>query len=261
VTHAIRTYPLVFFTLLACIFGWILFIAAGLGAGVPPDNMPLGPIVAAAIVAAGAGRAGLSEWGRRLRTFRASPGWYALAIAAPVAIIIASVLANRAFGAPLPTPSQLAGWIGLPVVFLLFLVLVGIGEEAGWTAFAAPRLLARHTFVMAWVILSAIRIFWHLPLMLTGELPWVLGLAGNAGFQFLLLWIFVRSGGVWFLAALWHAAQNTAGGGFFFQMVQGADRARLGVLMSAAYVLVAAGVFLADRRRLARAGVGQLAGQ
>jgi membrane protease YdiL (CAAX protease family) len=254
----IRAYPLTSFTILACLFGWASFIASALGADVSPENIPLGPIIAAAIVAAGMGRSELREWGRQLVTFRASPGWYALAILAPAAIIIAAVLVNHAFGEPLPAPSQLAGWTALPGTFLTFLILIGIGEEAGWTAFAAPRLLNRHTFIAAWLILSAIRILWHLPLMLTGLLPWVLGIGGNIAFQFLVLWIFVRSGGVWFLAAIWHAVLNTLGGQFFFRMVQGEAQERLGVLMTAGYVLVAAAVFLVDCRRIARTpGAGQ----
>jgi hypothetical protein len=92
------------------------------------------------------------------------------------------------------------------------------------------------------------RIFWHLPLMLTGDLPLALGVGGNIGFQFLVLWVFYRTD-VWFLAAVWHAVVNTTGGEFFFTMVDGADQTRLGVLMSLMYLLVAGAVYLAMRRR------------
>jgi membrane protease YdiL (CAAX protease family) len=251
--RTIRAYPIVSFAVLACLFGWIFFIAAELGAGGPPGNLPLGPIIAAALVAIGLGRAEWRAWTRALRTFRSSIGWYILAILAPVVTIGAAVLTNHAFGAPLPSAAQLAEWTGLPVVFLFLLIFVGIGEEAGWTAFAAPRLLAAWPFVTAWVALSAIRILWHLPLMLAGSLPWVLGVVGNAAFQFLLLWIFLRSGGVWFLTAIWHAVHNVTGGEFLFQMVQGADAARLDLLVTIGYILLAVAVFLWDRRHLVRA--------
>lgn len=253
----IRAYPLTFFAILACLFGWVFLITAALGSDAPPDMNPLGPVIAAAIVAAGMGWAGLKEWGRTLVTFRTSPVWYALAIVAPVAIIVGAVLANAAFGAPLPTSAQLAAWPELLGTFVLFLILIGIGEEAGWTAFAAPRLLNRYSFLTAWLLLSAIRIVWHLPLMLTGDLPLSLGIGGNLAFQFLVLWLFLRSGGVWFLAAIWHAVLNTAGGSFFFPMVQGVDQARLGVLMSAGYLLVAMAVFVLDRCRLVRPTEGR----
>ncbi len=128
--------------------------------------------------------------------------------------------------------------------------MVGIGEEAGWTAFAAPLVLRRHKFINAWLILAAIRVFWHLPLMMTGQLPWTMGIGGNIAFQFLMLWLFRRSSGVWLLAAIWHAMLNATSGGFFFQMVQGPDQARLVLLFTAAYVLVAAAVYLFDHSNL-----------
>ncbi len=146
VTRPIRTYPLTAFTILACLFGWVLFIASALGADVSPDGMPLGPIIAAAIVAVSMGRPEVKAWGRQLVTLRTSPGWYVLAGVAPAALMIAAVLVNSAFGAPLPSPTQLAAWTDLPGNFVAILIFIGIGEEAGWMAFAASRPLSRHTF-------------------------------------------------------------------------------------------------------------------
>ena len=75
-------------------------------------------------------------------------------------------------------------------------------------------------------MLAAIRVLWHLPLMLSGSLPWVLGVGGNIAFQLLMMWMFVRTGGAWFLAAIWHSTLNALGGLFFFQMVEGPDKAQ-----------------------------------
>ena len=249
-TDLIRGYPIAAFAALACLFGWSLYIAAALGADLSPGALPLGPIIAAAIVAALLGRATLGQWGRELTRLRTSPAWYAIALLAPVAVVSVAVLVNHLLGAPLPTTAQLAGWTSLPAEFVGILILIGVGEEAGWMAFAALHLLRRHSFLTAWAILAVIRVIWHVPLMLDGALPWVLGVGGNAAFQFLLLWVFRRSGGVWVLAAIWHAMHNAVGGTFFFQMVDGPDQARLGVLMTGTYALVAAVVYTIDRRRL-----------
>ncbi|HZT99941.1 MAG TPA: hypothetical protein VFA10_09790, partial [Ktedonobacteraceae bacterium] len=100
---------------------------------------------------------------------------------------------------------------------------------------------------------AAIRVFWHLPLMITGQLSLTMGIGGNIAFQFLMLWLFRRSNGVWLLAAIWHAMLNATSGGFFFQMVQGLDQARLGLLFTAAYVLMAVMVYLFDHSKLDRA--------
>jgi membrane protease YdiL (CAAX protease family) len=242
--------PLAFFVILACLLGWMPYFVSAVGGNGSPANLPFAPLVAAVIVSAFLGRAGLKNLWRRLTTVRAAPGWYILAFVAPVVIVSAAVLVNSALGAPLPTAAQLSQWTDLPLLFVVYLIEVGIGEEGGWTAFAAPLVLRRHPFITAWLVLAAIRVFWHLPLMITGQLSWTLGIVGNIAFQFLMLWLFRRSGGVGLLAAIWHAMFNATSGGFFFQMVQGPDKTRLSLLFTAAYVLLAAAVYLFDHRNL-----------
>lgn len=254
IARPIRKYPLTVFFVLACLFGWVLFIWNAIDAGVEANGFPIGPIIAAGIVTAALGRAELLAWARRLVRLRAASNWYAAAVLIPVAIMLAVVAINAALGAPWPTAAQLTGWTVLPGEFLGILILIGIGEEAGWTAFAATWLLHRRSFLGAWAVLAAMRIVWHAPLMLTGDLPWILGVVGNAAFQFVILWLFVRSGQSWFVAAIIHSVLNVLGGSFFFQMVEGADQARLGVLMSVAYARVAVGLYLVDRDRLEGAG-------
>lgn len=62
--------------------------------------------------------------------------------------------------------------------------------------------------------------------MLQGDLDPTIGIVGNFAFQFLVLWLYRRTG-VWFPAAIWHATLNTVGGEFLFPMVDGADQDRL----------------------------------
>lgn len=238
-TRMIRHYPITSFAVLACAFGWMVYALAAVGMGTNPENMPLGPVMAAAVVTACQGREHLREWGRRLRSWSANPWLYAVAIGAPVLIHVSIVGINHLFGAPLPTSAQLADWPQIPVVFLAMLVLVGLGEEAGWTAFAAPILLKRHGLWGAWAVLAFLRIFWHLPLLIAGDMPWMVWLVGNGAFQLIVLQLMRKSDGAWSLAAVWHATLNAFGGAFFFTMVTGADKERLGTLLSLAYALVA----------------------
>ena len=249
ILRPIRNYPIVAFAILACLIGWVQFIVHAPN----PGALPLGPMIAALIVAACLGRDELKEWGRRLGTFRAGLGWYALAFFAPIVIITIVALVNYALGATPPTASQLAIWTDLPGAFIFLLIFVGIGEEAGWTAFAAPMLLRRNSFIKTWLILSAIRIFWHIPLMLSGGLPWVLGTFGNIAFQFLVLWIFQRSNQRWFLTVLSHAILDTVGGNFFFRLLHGTDQAHLAILMSTGFAIVALIVYFLDRNHLDQA--------
>jgi hypothetical protein len=243
----VRRYPLISFTVLACFFGWSIYLAAALGFGSEPSNLPLGPAVAALVVAACQGRAALRAWGRRLVGWAASPWLYAVAVVVPITINLVNITINHLFGAPLPTAAQWATWPQILVGFATMLVMVGIGEEAGWSAFAAPALLRRHGLLPSWLILSAMRITWHLPLMLTGELPWIVGIFGNAGFQLVLLVVFQLRGSRWSVAAVWHSTLNAVGGGFFFAMVTGADQARLGVLLAIAYSVAGGLAYVAWR--------------
>ena len=71
ITRLVRAYPFLSFAVLDCLFGWGVYIAAAFGLGTNPDNMPLGPLFAALVVASMQGREALREWGRRLRSW----GW------------------------------------------------------------------------------------------------------------------------------------------------------------------------------------------
>ena len=245
-----RRFPLTSFVFLACLFGWSFFIADFLTGGSGAENLPIGPFFAALVVVACQGRANLRRWGRQVRSWRAPPRWHLLSVLAPLAIIVLIVSVNHAWGAPLPTSGQLAAWPQVPVNFLVMLVFVGIGEEAAWIAFAAPILLRRHSLLVAGALAAGIRIFWHLPMMLTGSLSWTLGLLGNAAFTMVTLLVLMASGGRWSLVAVWHATLNAASGLFVFTMVTGADRARLGLLLSLAYTVVAVVWYLAGGKNL-----------
>jgi len=115
----VRRYPLVSFAILACLFGWSIFIAAAFGLGSEPDNMPLGPLFAAAIVTAVQGRTALRVWARRLIGWAASPWLYAVAFITPLVVHVVIVLINTALGASAPTTEQLSTWPQLPVNFLI----------------------------------------------------------------------------------------------------------------------------------------------
>ena len=170
----------------------------------------------------------------------------------PIVVHFVNVAINHGLGAPLPTLAQLGHWPEVPVTFVVMLVMVGIGEEAGWTAFAAPLLLRRSGLLGAWVGALRHPDPWHLPLMLNGEMPWVMGIVGNAAFEMIVLQMYVASGGKWSLAAVWHATLNAFGGAFLFTMVTGDDKARLGLLLAGAYAVLAVAAYLVARR--SRAG-------
>jgi membrane protease YdiL (CAAX protease family) len=234
----IRRYPLTAFVVLACLFGWSIWIGIFLAGGHGGGNLPLAPLMAVLVVAPCQGRDAFLEWWGRLRNWRAAPRLYLLALLGPIALHVLIVLVNGGLGAPLPTSSQLTDSWQVPGMFVVLLVLIGIGEEAGWTAFMAPVLLRRHGVLVAWGIASSVRIAWHIPVMISGELPLFLGIVGNAAFTMVLMALLVVRGGNWSLAAVWHAMVNAAGYSFLFTMVSGEDHSRLSVLMAVEYTFV-----------------------
>ncbi len=251
-SRLVSRHPLVSFYVLACLFGWSIFIAAAFGLGSSPDNMPLGPLAAAAIVTACQGRAELRRWARRLVGWAASPGLYALAVLAPVAIALTDTAINHLLGAPWPTAQQWATWPTMGPNLVGMLVMVGIGEEAGWSAFVVPLLARRRGLLASFAILASMRIGWHLPLMVSGMLPWVVGIGGNAGFQLAILVLFQLARSRWTLAVVWHTVLNVFSGGFLFTFVTGADQNRLGVLLGTSYAAVGLGALALWRLRTGR---------
>jgi hypothetical protein len=246
-----RDHPVTCFFVLACVFGWSPYVVGWI-AGAEAQNIPLGPLAATVVVTLGAGGTMWRRWIHTVRSCGMPWRWFAVALLVPVAMHVLQVLINGAFGAPLPTGAQLSTWPDVPVTFLLMLVLVGLGEEAGWTAFATPLLLTRHPFLVVWGLMSLMRIAWHLPLMVGGDLPWALGTLGNAGFQLVLLSVYVLSGYRWGTAAVWHASLNAFGGPWLFQMVAGADRDRLALIMSVAYAVLGIVLGAVALRRVGR---------
>ena len=241
----VRRFPLLTYLALACLFGWSPYITTFLAGGSGAENLPLGPLAATLVVVSCQGREKLRSWGRGLRHWRAAPCWYVLAVVVPVGLQLLMVVINSGLGAPWPTSGQLADWTQVPLNFLGMLILVGFGEETGWALFAAPILLRRHGLLVAWALASAMRIFWHLPLMIGGDLSWWIGTAGNAAFSMVMLLLLLASDGRWTLVAVWHAALNAMSGLFFFTMVTGADLDRLHLLFTGVYVIVAVAAYLA----------------
>ena len=233
----VREHPITAFFVLACTVGWMPYAFTAVGIGANPENLPLGPVIAALVVTSCQGRASLFAWGRSLRRWATSPWLYVVVLGAPVLLDLAIVGVNHLLGAPLPTSTQLNGWHDVPMRFLMMLFFVGLGEEAGWTAFVAPVLLRRHGLFGAFGILAAMRILWHVPLVLSGDMNVIVCIFGNAGFQLIILQLMRRSGGAWTLAAVWHATLNAVGSAFFFSMVTGADKDRLDVLLGVVYAL------------------------
>ena len=225
-------YPLAIFFALAYVISWLLWAPLWLPAfGV--DGLPtlpfhhalgaLGPIAAAFLVsAAETGVAGPADRMRRMGLWRGRLVWVGVALLAPLAVLMLAVV-----GASLVSGERVS-LIGLgrsrefpqlsAVSFLAYnVVSFGYGEEVGWRGFALPRLQARHSALVASVLLTLGWALWHAPLFLYRPGYTSMNAAGVAGWLFslvtgavLLTWLYNGSKGSLLVAALFHAAVDVA---------------------------------------------------
>ena len=244
---AVRRHPLVVFFVLAYALSWWPWILYAFDLS-PLPIVGFGPFLAAIVVlAVTRGKAGVMALLRRMVRWRVSPVWYAVALLLPVAITVAATVLNVLFGAQVPSSAELSGWTGLVPGFFVLLLVPGVGgawEEPGWRGYALPRLQVGRSALLASLILGLLWAFWHLPLMVVGEVNWsdiVLVIAASVVFA----WVFNSASGSVLIAMVMHAMNNTISGSFFGPMFSGADSVRESWLLAALWVAVAIVVVVA----------------
>lgn len=222
----IRRYGLVFFFVLAFAFTWSRWLPeAAAGRGWLNVDIPFwlvllagyGPLLAALLVTALTdGWPGIKDLGARLVRWRVAPRVYLIILLLPVFMQSVGILLHSLVtGRPIVLAPDRQPWIELLSFFpLLFLGFDGIGEEVGWRGFALPRLLARHSPLIASLILGIIWGVWHLAYALApggflSETPFYYVVANTIGLSILHTWIFAQARGSIFTAILFHAWNNT----------------------------------------------------
>ncbi|MEI7643710.1 MAG: type II CAAX endopeptidase family protein [Chloroflexales bacterium] len=161
-----------------------------------------------------------------LTAWRVSPIWYGAALLLPVIISAAGIALMALLGQPLPTfprTEPVRALLPLLVTTFVATLLYGgpLGEEAGWRGFALPRLQARHSPLVASLLLSVVWGLWHVPLHLQGVyhgifpdgLPGILlRIVTTIPTTVLFTWCFNRTrSNLWLVVLLHTAVNNTAG--------------------------------------------------
>ena len=241
---------------MALVLSWLPVIPYALGL-FPAPLLASGPFLAAIItVAAVGGKKGLRAYFRRLIRWRVGVGWYVVAFLAPVAGWAIVAYVNVLLGAAPPPPVQLAGWslIVTSTLGLLINPFGGAWEEPGWRGYALPLLLRRHSALVASALLGVIWALWHIPLFLTGLIPWPDAVLVFA-LSFVFTAIYLHTAGSVLIAFLLHASINGAGE-FFLGLFAAGDRVRMYWIMAAlcAVVVIVAIVVSRDRWRRVPAG-------
>ena len=241
------------FWLLSFVFAWAITLPPALerlgliGSSPVPAGLGIligvAPIAAAAIAAARE-RRGRAYWRSLARLPR--PGWTALlALLLPPLFLAITALLRAALGDPI----QIGFDVQVAMLGLLWVVLA-FGEEAGWRGFALPRLIDRHGFWIGSLILGLAWCVWHYPKLLgspyLGSLSEALPLVALFSLQivvanFIICWLFLRSGGSVLAATIYHASFNTVATAYFL--------AATDLVMTGLMAIVVLAIALFDRPR------------
>lgn len=132
-----------------------------------------------------------------------------------LSVLINYLLTGKASVKGLGTSHELPD--GSLITFILLnIVVIGLGEEAGWRGFALPRLQYRFNALTSSAMLSVAWAIWHWPLFFyTSSGFYTMTLPGIAGWFFslvlgsvLLTWLFNWSGGSIMVCAVFHGVMD-----------------------------------------------------
>lgn len=147
--------------------------------------------------------------------WRVNAVWYAIALVGNAVIWQVAARLSVQTSSELQLPET---WPALLTGFLMVLV-AAIPEEAGWRGFALPRLQSRYGALIASLIIGALAILWHLPLLLTknsvmATYPLVPYFCYLIALSVLYTWLYNNTRGSLLIVIIFHAAANTVGAFF-----------------------------------------------
>lgn len=232
-----RRWPITTFYLLTLAITWPL--------GLLPPGVSIAAIAVAALID---GRREVGALLRRVTVWRVGVRWYLVALLGPVALLTAAASVNVLAGARVAAEGPLVDWLELGKLFGVQVVGVfaGAWEELGWRGFALPRLLKRVSPLTASLGLGVLWAAWHIPLFMSGELPWA-DAAALVVLSILFTAVFVRTKQSVLIAFLMHAAFNGFAG-VAVLWFEGADRVQMYWSMTAVTAVVAVAVISTQAR-------------
>jgi uncharacterized protein len=178
--HMGRSISMLHFFGLTYLLSWMIWIPLTLSHfGIGPLHIPEGisaivrlfgvlmPSVAAMILTwRAAGSAEVKKLLGRLKIWRVGWGWWAAAaLVQPALLLLTALVYNLFWGNPPVTPSPIGSASAL-IVNVFFLLIATLGEEIGWRGVALPGLQAKHTALVASLVLGLLTAVWHIPFWL-----------------------------------------------------------------------------------------------
>ncbi len=153
-----------------------------------------------------------------LTIWRVHPGWYALALLGPPAVMLVAMAWHTGLGGAAPAYPAADLW-PLTVVNFVAVLLIGgpLGEELGWRGYALPRMSAALGPRIAAILMGILWAVWHGPLFfLVGTpqsgIPITWFALQAVSFSVVLATVYRATGGSVLLPILLHASANTFAG-------------------------------------------------
>ncbi len=223
----VQRYPVASALIITFLLAWGIMIPTALASqGQFPFEIPqfLSLLVGwapaiAAIVVSGiiGGRSEIKSLLGRFLIWRLNPLWYVLAIFGLAVVMLGG---NWLYSLVTGTaPIMPASGVPLTQLAFIFIVTVGLGvllntEEVLWRGFMLPRLQARHTALLASLLIAIPEFALHLPYFFDKDGTFFQSVGMPVYFLFtlaeviLLTWIFNSTSGSLIIVTLLHASQN-----------------------------------------------------
>ena len=203
---------------------WLPLILTGqvlrLGSTITQFPGLLGPMIAAFLVTSVTrGRAGMLDLAQRAVRWRVPARWWLFAVGSP-AVLVGAALLVMAIGSEAPDLAGFSRMAGLPdwgmlFVWVMFVVVNGLGEETGWRGYALPVLRRRHGTLAASLLIVPVWAGWRIPLFFLLQSYRDLGPVGVPGFliglacgSVVLAWLYESAASSILIAAAWHGTYN-----------------------------------------------------
>ena len=149
----------------------------------------------------------VSELLKKLFQWKISFKWYAVALAMPIGIILASGVVAFLLGwsdtvqIRVPAASQL-------ITNIILVLLIAVLEELGWRGYALPRLLRYQSPLTSALIVGVLWGLLHIGLGLADGRPWLPTFLAPFGMSVALTWLFLHTRGSLAMAMLFHFAAD-----------------------------------------------------
>jgi membrane protease YdiL (CAAX protease family) len=246
-TTWIKRNSFVSFLVLTLVLSWWPWSLYSWGIDLGEWIFPLGPMLAALIVVPLAdGWMGLKNLGRTAFRWRVGLRWYLVAIGFPILLTAVPAGVNILLGASASTASWPTGFADFFGELVGVFIIVGLGEEIGFSAFALPHLLRRRSVLATVLIMGLTRVIWHLPAFMSGGTEWPVALLLFPT-QLIFIWLFIRSQGSALLMILAHCSIAAVGYPFFTALFAGSELTRVVWLEAAAFVIMAVIVVITSK--------------